>query len=907
MTPPPSAATGDAVRCTTHAFAGTATVLSVRAAGSAAVAVVETAEGDLVRVPVSDLAIVQTPDRSLVEGPVDPPDRFLLRLRATEVLALQQRSGMASGLRVVPMPHQVLAAHHVVDASDGRVLLADDVGMGKTIEVGLVLAVLRAREQGKRILILCPAGLRLQWQAELDDLFSLYFNVLGEQVTTRVRDLWTRYDQMIASMELLRSKANRERLFEAPPWDVVVVDEAHRVAARGVAGKTDPAARQERTQLYQLLEGLAPRTRRLLFATATPHLGRDDQFLHLLRLLRPDAIDPAQVTAPDAIDRVRPILPAIVVRTPKSMAVDWDGQRVFRGSTARTVQVPVDDEDAAFTEELLDYIERGFDAYDAALASSRNSAVLINFVMTTFLKLWTSSRPAIRAALDRRRQRIREARAKARAAEAQPARSIEQVTDEESAEALVRDLLQPGFFDDEPKLLDTLVQRLDGLGTDPKITLLMDELTRLRAQHDGGVLIFTEYVETQKAICDALSARFGADSIAFIRGGRGRLNRHAAAAFQKGTPFLVSTQAGGEGLNLQDGGHVLVNFDQPWNPLRTLQRIGRLDRFGQRAPVVVVNLVRASAIDERILEKTWDKLRRASEVVAAGRPGASEDLLETVVGEFTDSLDLSALVRDAVRHRDPDRADRAIDEAIRRVRDAATHAGRLLDGLDAFRLGEPDALQPRALGEKVERFVELVLAAHQRRLLKNEDGTHRFRLPDAWRGGAGLMPSYPSVVFDPEAAREHPNAMVMGFGIEAFDKMIDWARYEASPNAAARLLVDAPEGTEGLVAVFAIVTHDEDERGRLNPQTRHCVVTVTTAGSVTEGFPFELMEGEAIGPSTDAMEPLLDQARRWALTDRSASRHTHRGMADARLEACAWFQSTTRTVRRQDEGERTDG
>jgi superfamily II DNA or RNA helicase len=904
LTPTP----GRPVRSRSGAFPGTATLVQLRPSPAGDVAVVDTADGDFRRVPASDLECVLSLADALVAGQVDPPDRWRLRRIALEVLSEQQRTGMASALRLTPLPHQVLAAHHAVDGTSGRVLVADDVGMGKTIEIGLTLAVLAARDEATRVLILCPAGIRGQWRSELLDLFGMGFDIIGADgdASAKGRNVWARYNHAIASIDLLRREDHRDRLAEAPAWDLVIVDEAHRVTAREQSGGPTRAKSEQpggtrsaiyRTQTYQLVEMLSRLSRRLIFATATPHQGRDDQFLYLLRLLRPDVISEADCLSSLGLERIRPRLGELMIRTPKRLAADWGGQRIFQGSVARTVRVPVPPEDDAFRDALLTYIEMGYAAADAARSTS-SAAVLINFVMTTFLKLWASSRAAIRQALDNRRGRLEEARrirlkVAGKDDAALAADAADAADGEAEGECLDR-VTGAEFFEDEIRLLSRLLGQLDALGPDPKVVELVGELERLRTETLSGVLIFTEYLNSQRAVVDALKARFGPASVAQIRGGHGAENRAAAQEFQRGNvPFLVSTQAGGEGLNLQHGGHVLVNFDQPWNPMRTLQRIGRLDRFGQKSRVVVVNLVRESAIDDRIQIKTWEKLQKATAAIAAAQGAHPEDLAEAVIGEFVEHLDMRALLRASLRPETDAEATRLVNLALEKVQSATSRAESLFKGLDAFQLGDPKVFAPVALGDSIRGVVEGVLKAHHRRLDKNTDGTFRFKLPEDWRGERGMEKEYPAVVFDARGAEASPHASVMGFGVPVFERMVQWARADACPAGVTCFRAAGPRSTCGIVAIYSgRMTFNRDCREFR--QTRTWEIAVTASG---EDLQFE-REGTWLPstspPSHQQVEECLRRSATLAeqrLVEWISSRGTgDNTTTDLVLDSLAWVE-----------------
>lgn len=844
---------GARVRSLSAQFAGEGEVLAVKGQH----AVVELPSGDVVRAPLTDLEVRADLGALLLDGPRDDAEHWLLRYQAQRLVAEQQSSGMISALRVEPLPHQVLAAHFAVDGSDGRVVLADDVGMGKTIEIGLALAVLRARGEAERILILCPASLRRQWQSELHTLFGLWCDIAGDDFNPSGRRSWELHHRVIASIDLLKRPAHRKRLDEAPPWDVLIVDEAHRLGAR-FEGGAKSSSKLYRTQNFRLATEIGESARRVLLATATPHQGRDDQFLLLLSILRPGWKPAGPAQASDRVAALRAQLGEVMVRTPKRMGVDWQQRPIFKGSVSRTVRVPTLATDADIEAALRAYIAEGFNAYERAQQQDQRGAVLINFVMTSFLKIASSSRAALRRALDNRARKLEAARAnEARRAARRFDLTDDDLEGEEAEDAIAR--FDVAFFDRELDDLRGLIALLDDAGPDPKIAALVDELERVRQDSPSGVLVFTEYRASQDAIVQALRDRFGSDTVAQIRGGQGEANDAAAARFQsrdpgERVPFLVSTQAGGEGLNLQHGGHVLVNFDLPWNPMRVLQRIGRLDRYGQAERVAVLNLMRDSQLDAKLLDKAFDKLRKASEAVAAARGSSGEDLLETVLGDFVDGIDLTHLLREALLSGNAAKAERILDQHVERVREAAERSSDLLQGLDAFR-DQADVRRPETLAADVEHFCSGVLAAHGRRVSANPDGTWRFLLPDAWRGQRGLRREYERIVFDPVAASRDPRAAILGFGQPVFEKMIGWSLEEAAPNGVTCLRVPGI-ARPGLLAGYAVRLFDQAPGGR--QRTRFRFVSVLVGADAEAVVDPDLRAARPSGESVDARVALAD-------------------------------------------------
>jgi len=215
----------------------------------------------------------------LANGDVDPPLDFLLKQLAYQ-LPLANTGGELSNSRTDLLPHQILLTRDVVAATRRRLLIADEVGLGKTIETGMIVRELVARGEASRVLVICPAGLIRNWRDELRDCFRLRFEVLGEDFTDRTAETWEHHHQVIASIDMIKRPQRMERLLAGPRWDLIVFDEAHHLS-RTRAGK-----RTHVTQNYRLAEGLRGHTRGMLFLSATPHQGNAYQFWSLIQLRR---------------------------------------------------------------------------------------------------------------------------------------------------------------------------------------------------------------------------------------------------------------------------------------------------------------------------------------------------------------------------------------------------------------------------------------------------------------------------------------------------------------------------------------------------------------------------------------------------------------------------------------------
>lgn len=503
---------------------------------------------------------------------------------------------------VIPLPHQVYALSRIMSGDEIRYLLADEVGLGKTIEAGLVIRELKLRGLARRILVVAPKGLVPQWEAELRNHFGEEFRTLlrGEldlyRRITGQENPWLAFDQVICPMDSIKpidgrrgwshdqvAGYNQERFDDlvAAGWDLIVVDEAHRMA-----GATDEVAR------YRLGRGLADGAPYLLLLSATPHQGKTESFQRLLSLLDERAFpDPASVTR----ERVAPY----VIRTEKRAAIDAQGEPLFQ--PRHTQLEPIiwshrHAEQRMLYDAVTEYVRHG---YNRALREKKS---YVGFLMILMQRLVTSSTQAIRTTLERR---LAVLEGKAEQSILLPLLTADDWSDADGQEQLEQLLAARldghGSERQEVEHLLEAARRTEATGPDAKAEALLQWLYRLQQEEINPnlkFLIFTEFIPTQRMLRAFLTGR--GFSVTCLNGSMDIAERQAAqAAFADDKRIMIATDAGGEGLNLQFC-HVVVNYDIPWNPMRLEQRIGRVDRIGQRHPVRAINLVLADTVEFRV-------------------------------------------------------------------------------------------------------------------------------------------------------------------------------------------------------------------------------------------------------------------------------------------------------------------
>lgn len=576
---------------------------------------------------------------------------------------------------VIPLPHQIHALSRAISGDRVRYLLADEVGLGKTIEAGLVMRELKLRGLVRRILVVSPKGIATQWVAEMQTHFNEQFQlVLGDDIGTLQRlapgadqrnSAWSMFDQVIVSLDSVKpmdkrrgwtaervAEYNRSRFEDliTAGWDLVVVDEAHRLG-----GSTDQVAR------YKLGKGLAEAAPYVLLLSATPHQGKTDAFHRLMTLLDDDAFPDMDSVSRD---RVAPY----VIRTEKRKAIDADGKPLFK--PRRTQMAPVVWESRHQLQQLLyeavtDYVREG---YNQALREKKRH---IGFLMILMQRLVVSSTRAIRTTLERRLAALKEGEQQAslRLAElengAEGSENFDELYDMDGQE-LLDELLKShvSALQSEGSHVETLLDaavRCEQAGPDAKAEALIEWVYELQAEEnepDLKVLIFTEFVPTQQMLKDFLEAR--GISVVTLNGSMDMEERKQAQdAFRKSHRVLVSTDAGGEGLNLQFA-HVIINYDIPWNPMRLEQRIGRVDRIGQPKTVRAINFVFEDSVEFRVREVLEQKLSVIFDEFGIDKTG---DVLDSAqAGEMFEDVFASAILN-------PDGIETSVDHTMARLRD----------------------------------------------------------------------------------------------------------------------------------------------------------------------------------------------------------------------------------------------
>ena len=565
--------------------------------------------------------------------------------------------------RVLPLPHQFRVLRQALGGFPVRLMLADEVGMGKTIETGLILKEMKLRGMIERILILAPKSLLLQWIVEMDTLFGETFDLVlpgnfGAAGELRAENAWKRYTQVVTSVDSVKprdeqrgwsaeriAKYNLARVHDlvGAGFDLVVIDEAHQVA-----GASEDVSR------YELAKELAKTIPHVLLLTATPHSGKSDAFRRLLSLLEPNGFPTDAALTREAVSRV-------VVRSDKRTATDADGKPLFAPRTTTLVQVPFAAHHV-LQERLYEDVSRYvIESYNKAERMGQKGSRLLLILIQ---RLVSSSTRAVRLFLEKRAVILRAGEATERGSASDAA--LDETDANEVAEGVLFVIpANTGELKDVERLLELAV-RVEAAGPDARAEALYEHMQRLaRAEGDPSLkfLVFDEFTATQEMLREFLEQRGYA--VATLNGTMDIAERRAALeAFRGPAQVLLSTEAGGAGLNVQFA-HIVFNYSIPFNPMRVEQRIGRVDRIGQPHAVQAFNFVLENSIEARVYQIWQAKLATILAEFGVDKTG---DVLDSAVagGEF-EKLARTALFR-------PDALEHEFDRVVTEIKQAAQKA-----------------------------------------------------------------------------------------------------------------------------------------------------------------------------------------------------------------------------------------
>lgn len=748
----------------------------------------------------------------LAEGVLGEFEPYAIRLQAlylNHAYRYDPLSGL-SNARIEPQLHQVYIAYRVAQKLQPRMILADEVGLGKTIEAGLVMKELIARQMITRVLVVCPANLVLQWQHELQSKFNEEFEVMdgaGQKFLGRDgQNPWTKRDHIICSLQFAANPKNAERILEAP-WDMVIFDEAHRVRRR-----RQSAQKIEVTQAYRLADELKELVSGLLLLTATPMQLHPFELFSLIEL-----VEPGLFKSFEDYERRRAVLPKLnslmkSLRGWEALSADEQGEvrvthRALMGSdaadledptsrstvmdrlvekhpfsdvlvrnrksevggftkrVARQVTVALTEPELELYRDVTAYIREG---YNRAMARRQLAA---GFVMVTYQKMLASSSHALRQSLSRRLEKLRKSAGSdtSRSQKLLPKTRIEELAEALEVSAALSEMESAldvsTQLQEEIVQLESLIGRLGKVRDSKALELLRAVREIFQAYEGERVLIFTQFIETQDFLRDALEGN--GYSVAVFNGQQHPEEKEEAVRkFRTGeVQILVSTEAGGEGRNFQFC-HLMVNYDLPWNPMKVEQRIGRLDRIGQRKPVYIYNLACGDTIETRILRVLEERIGLFEEAVGS---------LDPILGDV--EANIARIVLEDVGHyeKEFERYEASLDRQVREARaKERTLADFVLDRASLRRdvasrlLGE----SPLARFEDLEAYVSRALQFFGGAMKEQEDGAFTISMAPGLASSLQIKNPVLRGVFNPDIARDREELSFLAFGNPIIDGLV---------------------------------------------------------------------------------------------------------------------------------------
>ncbi|GIW42731.1 MAG: RNA helicase [Candidatus Binatia bacterium] len=628
---------------------------------------------------------------------------------------------------IEPLPHQITAVYgEMLPRQPLRFLLADDPGAGKTIMAGLLIKELMLRGDLQRCLVCCPANLAEQWQEELASKFQLDFDIVGREAITasRTGNPFRERDLVISRLDLMSRNEDVRARLEQTEWDLVVVDEAHKLHASYSGGEV------QETKRYKLGKLLGRLTRHFLLITATPHNGKEEDFQLFMALLDADRFEGCSVGVGSERDAGH-----LMRRMTKETLVRFDGTPLFPERFAYTIEYSLSEPEAELYGEVTDYVREEFNRADALEEGRRRT---VGFALTILQRRLASSPEAIYQSLKRRRERLEKRLQGEDAArrhtdalssfgvglgrftqgdiedldelDEMPGAELEEIEDTIVDQATAaRTIAELKAEIATLRRLEELALQLRRRGTDTKWEKLSEVLqsTPEMFHADGSrrkLVVFTEHRDTLNYLSERLRKMLGHEAVVAIHGGLGREQRREAQdLFTKGknVQVLVATDAAGEGINLQQA-HLMVNYDLPWNPNRLEQRFGRIHRIGQTEVCHLWNLVARETREGEVFAVLLRKLAQQRQALG----GRVYDVLGRVFRERS----LRELLVEAVRY--GEKAE--VRERLRQVVDSALDTRHLQQLLEEHALTQEalDSATIRRIREDLERVEARRLQPH---------------------------------------------------------------------------------------------------------------------------------------------------------------------------------------------------
>ena len=797
------------------------------------------------QVPLSSLSMALGRTEQIIRNTAAGERRAKRAWLSYQAHALPLLDGAAAltSAKIDLLPHQVVLTHRIATSAPRRFLIADEVGLGKTIETALLLRELASRGELNRALMVVPAGLVNNWHRELNEVFNLNFEVFGSQgdVFDRKSNAFAKHDRLIASVDTLKIRSRMKRLAEAPQWDLVVFDEAHHLTAYKSGGKVT------KTENYKLAEFLRGHCRDLILLSATPHQGDHYRFWMLVHLLNPTLFRDA-----DDMVKNRHRLNTVIFRRTKADACRPDGSTLFARRWVHTESFVMSEPEREFYNELLVYLMDGF-----ALAKRQgNKGRALGFVMTIFQKIAASSFAAVHRTLrrrmialtiqeglmhdahleiDARDTAFQEAKQLIRGefgiADDQMGtiqvegiiadlkrRILKKLNDEELAESSSEYSSETVTTGSEDAAINSVElalpeerQRIRALlekfpqQTETKVEKLIYALGMLwRQDPNEKVVIFATYLGSVEMLGEEIDRAYPGQGVVVLKGGDHGSKVAAEKKFKQvgGPKVMICTAAGREGINLQHA-RILFNFDLPWNPMDLEQRIGRIHRYGQRHTAQVYNLVLSDTIEGKIFLLLDEKLKEIAKALGKvdEHGEVAEDLRTQILGHLSERLNYESLYAQALGDPELKRTRLELEAAASNANEARQVVFELFQDLDRFTL---DEYQPLAnVTEGMGRIIEFMQTAVE------GDGKQWQKTGDHGYAVVGQKGSVPETAFttDREESLGNERLGLLGLDHPLVEKYI--GQFRALPPNEIGVRVQSVDGRTGVLSVWYVTSQGE--------------------------------------------------------------------------------------------------
>jgi superfamily II DNA or RNA helicase len=753
--------------------------------------------------------------------------------------------------RVDPLPHQLEAVYdYFLKLPRIRFLLADDPGAGKTIMAGLLIKELKIRGLIKRVLIITPANLTFQWQRELKDKFRENFNIIRSDIlrSTYGTNPWQEHNQVITSLTWVSVIDDARESLLRSHWDLIIVDEAHKMSAYSA---------DKKTLAYQLGEALSQLTDHFLLMTATPHKGDPDNFRLFLELLDKDvygdirSLEEAmnRQSAPFYLRRIKEAL--VLFPEPDTGTV----RTLFTKRNVQTTEFQIDNEEWQFYDALTRYVEDQ-SARAAGDDSARGRA--IGFTMALLQRRFSSSIYAVRRTLERMRESREKVLANPEAYRKQ--QILRRVPDDfydltEDEQFGILEELEKDVPTTDPVILREDIQHLTRLidqarllekrEIESKLNKLRDVITKQGIFSDPAMklLLFTEHKDTLEYLVGKL--REWGLSVTQIHGGMKIGDRntpgtriYAEAEFRDTCQVMVATEAAGEGINLQFC-WFMINYDIPWNPMRLEQRMGRIHRYGQEKDCLIINFVSTNTREGRVLQVLFERIAEIENDLDPKRTGK----IFNVLGEIFPANQLERMIRDMYARNLTEEVikGRIVEEVdtdrFRRI------TGSTLEGLAKRELNlsailskSTEAKERRLVPEVIEDF--FIHAGPVSGVIPKETGkeTHVYRIGriprNLWHLSELLEPrfgrmshDYKQIVFDKKVLVANPTLKWVTPGHALFETVRDYTLEQVQQDLHhGAVFFDLHRSEPGHLDVFSAAVRD----GRGNVLHRRLFVVETS-------------------------------------------------------------------------------